>query len=64
MDIYAKIGTGPQVRIRVKSIRKIPTKDQCIEFKELPIRSGEKWKRGYVDGTKNVGGYILYYISL
>ncbi len=61
MEIYAKIGTGPQCRIRVKYKRNPPKVGDIIEFRSVPNRPGERWERGIVDMIKDLG-YKLYYV--
>ena len=61
MNVYAKIGTGPQTPIRIKWIRKCPIKGQRIEFKFVPLQS--KWGQGIGDEVKNMNGYLLYFVS-
>lgn len=63
MELYAKIGTGPQKKIRVGWKRNMPQVDDIIKFKMIPVGHGEKWKRGRVSMIRNLG-YQLYYISL
>ena len=63
MEIYAKIGTGPQSRIRVKYKRSPPQLGDIIEFRSVPAIHREHWQRGIVDMIKDFPGYKLYYVA-
>lgn len=64
MEIYAKIGTGPQSRIRVKYKRLPPQVGDTIEFRSVPAIHRERWRRGTVDMIKDLYSYNLYYVAL
>lgn len=63
MEIYAKIGTHPQSRIRVGWKRKLLQVGDIIKFKSIPLINGEKWKQAKIDEIK-YRGYLLYFLSL
>ena len=63
MEIYAKIGTLPQRRIRVGWKRKPLEIGEVIKFKSVPIVHGEKWKTAIVHEIKELG-HTLHYLSL
>ena len=63
MEVYAKVGTGSQIKIRIRGLRKSPTKGKKIRFKNVFITYGE-WQTGIIDDIKDMNGYTLYYVSL
>lgn len=66
MTIHCKIGTGPSTMLRLKSLRKYPSKGQII--KGIPLidynRYGAsiKWKEYIVDKIGIIGGELFYYL--
>ena len=67
MTIYAKIGTHPQTCVHVKYKRKLPVVGEMISIrniKEIGDQRVNKWTRVIVTEVRDLGDYLLYFVSL
>ena len=64
MRVYAKIGTGPMVMIKIGWKRSPLKVGDRIKFKTIlfPVQTHGEWRSGIIDGIKDVG-HLLYLIA-
>lgn len=63
MVIYAKVGTHPQSRVKVKGKRNKPAVGERIKVKLDAHYSPQTWTEVIVDEIRDMGSYDLYFVS-